>query len=507
MARLPNTAIVLQPTNSPIVTLDLCLQLGGTSGNVWRKSMAREEKEVASRTIERLRILIAQIDGEKGGKRTSREKLLESCQSIEVLGVLSKDGESLSERVGNVNINEEELVELDTSVPNSIFWKNARRIIIGPTIVTVKYNVPTITAVTPPSSLYVGVPAVCGSIAALFTTEADVQYEWCSRGPCTSLSEKGVGSAAVRVISTSPVLIPTEKELGESLFLRVLPQPGSDLCTIVDLPTVQLEFPSMDRWKHTTKPATAPVFRVVTYNILHDEFCTSGSAKKTIYPFATDDILALEYRQARIVQELIAYKADIVCLQECGKKVYQRFLSRVMLHLGYEGCYSNKNGGVQEGCACFWRSSRFALEEKSEFPLNWSTLETDHPQLAADVSKHEEFKEALRNVTSIGVMLQLKDRITNEKLLVGNTHLFYHANACHIRLLQAFMLLSRLQQMAHSHTAVVLCGDFNFTHTTGGYRLVTTGCVESGHHSGQRVKCIIGDVIACWVTMLKKERV
>ncbi|AAZ10834.1 hypothetical protein, conserved [Trypanosoma brucei brucei TREU927] len=476
MARHPNTAIVLQPTNSAIITLDLCLQLGGPSAPLWRKSVARDENEAADRAIERLRILIAQSAGDKKSKKTSREEILKNCQPIEVLGVSSEGEQILNEENG--------LTKLDTSVSNKEFWRNVRQMLIGSTVVPVKYNVPTITAVVPPSALYVGAPAVCAGITALFTTEVDVQYEWCARAAPKSPAGTGASSdATVRVISTKPVFTPTTRELGESLFLRVLPEPGSDLCTQVELPQVRAEVPPMDRWTQTKQSVEAPSFRMVTYNVLHEEFCSTSSAKKTIYPFATDDILSLEYRQSRIVQELLAYNGDIICLQECGKKVYQQFFSRVMTQYGYEGCYTNKNGGVREGCACFWRRSRFFLQEKDEFPLNWSTMEKEHPALAAEVTRHPELKEALENVTSIGALVLLKDNATNEELVVGNTHLFYHANACHIRLLQVYMLLHKLKSRSDSRRGVVLCGDFNFTHTTGGYKLVTTGRTEASHHS------------------------
>ncbi|ORC93613.1 2,5-phosphodiesterase [Trypanosoma theileri] len=474
MAREPNTAVVLHPLNSSIITLDLCIQLDASKDTLWQKNMARDENEIASKTLARLQILISQQKGEKINKRTTREEILENCQAIEVRGVDSNVDLEKKDSISNTN----SLKVLDTSLPNKDFWKYVREILIGTIVVRVKYNVPTITSVVPPSALYVGLPAVCSGITTLFTSETDVRYEWCIRS--CGKNEKD----SMRVISTDAVFTPLEEHIGNLLLLRVSPAGDSDLWTQIDLPPVRSALPYLERWKQTSLPVKAPAFRVVTYNVLHDEFCSKGSAKKRIYPFATDEILSLDNRKVRIIQELLAYHADIICLQECGKSVFQQFFERTLRHQGYDGHYTNKNGGIREGCACFYKRSRFSLVEKHSFPLNWSTLQEDHPDLAARIIFFPEFREALDNITSIGTVLLLKDLHTNEKLLVGNTHLFYHANACHIRLLQIYMLLHKLKSLSELQSLpVVLCGDFNFTHITGGYRLVTAGRTEASHPS------------------------
>ncbi|RNF20509.1 2,5-phosphodiesterase [Trypanosoma conorhini] len=477
MARQPNTVVVLHPVNSDVVTLDICLQLDASSGSVWRKNMARSEDEAAVKTIERLQILLVQQKGEKKGRRVTRDELLKVAPPIEVFALEGDEAEVEGQAITPATTL---LKPLDASVSNNVFWKQAKQMLIGSTAVKVKYNVPTITSVVPPPALYVGVPAVCSGVTTLFTSELGIRYEWCL---CVTGADE---HASIRVISTDAVFTPLEEHVGKSLLLRVSPEGDSGLWTQVELPPVLAALPPMDRWKHTLQPAEAPAFRVVTYNVLHDEFCSTNAAKRRIYPFATDDILSLEYRQSRIVQELLAYKADVICLQECGKKVYQQFFERVLRHSGYDGRYTNKSGGVKEGCACFWRRTRFCMGEALDFPLNLSTLQEDHPELGARVSLYPEFREALEHVTSIGALVLLRDLHTKEELLVGNTHLFYHANACHIRLLQTYMLLHKLKLFAASRPCVVLCGDFNFTHTTGGYRLVTRGQTGVEHPSWKK---------------------
>ncbi|KAF8276789.1 putative Endonuclease/Exonuclease/phosphatase family [Trypanosoma cruzi] len=477
MARQPNTVIVLHPVNSAIITLDICLQLDDSLSSIWRKNMARSEDEVAMRTIERLQILLVQQKEGKNSRRMKREDLLKDSQPIHVFGLEIDEHEAEGQATAPTS---NTLKPLDTSITNKLFWKRAKEMLIGSTVVKIKYNVPTITSIVPPSALYVGLPALCCGITTLFTSEVGILYEWCL---CSTDSREHTN---ISVISTDAVFTPLEEHLGKTLVLRVSPEGDSGLWTQVDLPPVRAALTPVDRWKHTMAPAEAPAFRVVTYNVLHDEFCSTSAAKRRIYPFATDDILSLEYRQVRILQELLAYRADVICLQECGEKVYRQFFERILHHSGYDGRYTNKNGGVKEGCACFWKRTRFCMNETLVFPLNWTTLQEDHPDLVARVSLYPEFREALEKVTSIGALVLLKDLHTKEELIVGNTHLFYHANACHIRLLQVYMLLHKLKIFAVSQPSVVLCGDFNFTPTTGGYRLVTRGQTEAEHHSWKK---------------------
>lgn len=488
MACSPNTIVVLHPQNGDIVTLDLCLRKANEPSGLLTKSMAREEKEKAVKTIERIRLLGANLVGTMS-RKTSREEILERCPAVTVWG-LPPEGSGASS-----------LVELDTSLPNSEFWKHARLVRIGDEELEVKYNVPTITAIVPPSTPFVGLPLVCSCITTLFTTSEEISYEWrlCHSDDTTD----EVGTAAL--LSTSSVFVPTADLLNKKLVLRVTLDKETNLWSQVELAPVKMPPPPVDRWKETATPAPFPAFRMVTYNILYDDFCTSKFSKQKIYPFATNEVLDIERRQVRLLQELLAYHPDLVCLQECGQKVFERFLLPAMEACGYGGHYANKSGSVREGCGFLYRRERFALMGTTTINLNWETLERQHPKLAAEVAMHVELKEALSNITAIGATLLLREVNTNKELVLANTHLFYHANACHIRILQTYILLHHLKECAQRRCfskeardgedndetllcgdttrPIILGGDCNFTHTTGAYRLVTTGQVEEDHHS------------------------
>ena len=86
--------------------------------------------------------------------------------------------------------------------------------------------------------------------------------------------------------------------------------------------------------------------RVVSYNILADTYSTTEYAQKVLYPYCRPEALLIDYRQCLLVRELAGYHADILCLQEVGKKCFERFLLPAMRDCGYDGCFAQKTGQV-----------------------------------------------------------------------------------------------------------------------------------------------------------------
>lgn len=87
-------------------------------------------------------------------------------------------------------------------------------------------------------------------------------------------------------------------------------------------------------------------FRVVTYNTLAEPFSNTDYAKNVLYPYCDPTALHINYRQSLIVRELVGYNADVLCLQEVGTKMYQRYLRPALEDKGYEGTFVQKGGMV-----------------------------------------------------------------------------------------------------------------------------------------------------------------
>ena len=99
--------------------------------------------------------------------------------------------------------------------------------------------------------------------------------------------------------------------------------------------------------------------RVVSYNILADGYASSTGARETIYPYCPQDYIDHDYRRPLLFREILGYHADLILLQECDTKLFERELSLVMKAHGYLGDYKIKSDNVQEGEAIFYRKDRF----------------------------------------------------------------------------------------------------------------------------------------------------
>ncbi len=210
--------------------------------------------------------------------------------------------------------------------------------------------------------------------------------------------------------------------------------------------------------------------RIVCYNVLSDGYANQEKDKtsKGMYYYLHDALyLQPEYRSQRIIYELLAYRADIIALQECDRKIYEQYYLPLLGLYGYVGHYSNKVSQVQEGCAMFIRT---------RIPLNDDNCTDSMPTYVNSKIEVEKFidlpyKNIFRQNDSVLHKTLYRDRpdlmdIIGGKLgtigqiailrykgdigiIIGNTHLFYHPLASYIRLLQIQTLLQRIQEIEY----------------------------------------------------------
>jgi 2',5'-phosphodiesterase len=240
--------------------------------------------------------------------------------------------------------------------------------------------------------------------------------------------------------------------------------------------------------------------RVVSYNILADQYSSRDVDKKDdadrMYSHCKYEYLTKWRRHPLIVHEILAYQPDVVALQEVDADVFAYLLKPVLTAKGYEGYFSPKGGGaypgVGEGCAIFWslevfdsvrpvdmrtRTFREMFQEFScEEHINthtsqWKSLK----DMSKLLEKHHELKHVLFN--KLGHVMQtvvLTQRQSQEKLVIGNTHLFYHPMASHIRCLK-MLIASRQLEIEHrenQYCPIILCGDLNSHPQSGVMKLL-----------------------------------
>ena len=225
--------------------------------------------------------------------------------------------------------------------------------------------------------------------------------------------------------------------------------------------------------------------RVMSFNILADQNAFSGPNRSSYFPWCSADVLERSRRMPLILHEILAYQADVICLQEVDQIVYETLLEPVLRHYNYQGFHSVKQSpGNQEGCAMFWSLNQFHVvsqEAMRTFRLGHLLAQYTSPLpdgqagwkvCAEAVTEMFENRPSLVDVieNKLGHVLQvahLKRLKDSAPLVVSNTHLFFHPIASHIRVLQLFAIAHQLdKERATAATErmkapFLLCGDFN----------------------------------------------
>jgi mRNA deadenylase 3'-5' endonuclease subunit Ccr4 len=223
--------------------------------------------------------------------------------------------------------------------------------------------------------------------------------------------------------------------------------------------------------------------RVLSYNILADLNAFSVLAQTSFYPYCDAKFIVKERRLPLILHEILQYQADVVCLQEVDHGVFHGLLLPVLQHRGYQGFFSSKQG-TREGGAIFWSLRVFEAVPESEqrsVPIRDLFVKSerlDDWQSMKDIFKLLDQLPDLNTIVrdKLGHMLQtvtLNRRDgAHQKVIVGNTHIFFHPMASHIRLIQLFACFHRMQiERQDSNAPVIFCGDLNSSPSSGAARL------------------------------------
>lgn len=134
----------------------------------------------------------------------------------------------------------------------------------------------------------------------------------------------------------------------------------------------------------------------------------------------------------------LGYNADVICLQEVDTKVFDSDLQPIFSSLGYVGVFNKKGGQVSEGVACFVNALKFKIVETAGYlvaeELRSNPLLSDYWNV---VKKKENLMKRVLDRTTSCQLVVLESLANGKRIVVANTHLYYHPDADHIRLLQA----------------------------------------------------------------------
>jgi CCR4-NOT transcription complex subunit 6 len=168
--------------------------------------------------------------------------------------------------------------------------------------------------------------------------------------------------------------------------------------------------------------AGAAALRVCTWNVLAQ--CYTRSSWQHWCPSAA---LKWKTRSAALLRDIAALYPDILLLQEVDE--YAAFWEPQMRAAGFVGVYKKRTGEKKDGCAIFWRATRFELERSGEI---------EHNELAAGLPPRAPGAEVVRadgggeldartrlERDCVGVLAQLRDSASGARLLCATTHLYW----------------------------------------------------------------------------------
>lgn len=236
-----------------------------------------------------------------------------------------------------------------------------------------------------------------------------------------------------------------------------------------------------------------PRFRVVTYNVLAEIYATQQQ-----YPYCDFWALSWDYRFQNILREIVDAAPEVICLQEVQADHYENHLYAALSEAGFEGVYKQKTrqsmglAGKVDGCALFWRRSKFHLVESYSIEFN-ELAQRQASQVLGFSSRSEEGMAFINrlskdNIAQLVVLecIQQSGRSNREinQVCIANTHLYSHKDFPDVKLWQAWQLLQELETFILSRGSslpLILCGDFNSTPDTAVYDLISRQQVHPGH--------------------------
>ncbi|KAF3965709.1 hypothetical protein CMV_010118 [Castanea mollissima] len=209
-------------------------------------------------------------------------------------------------------------------------------------------------------------------------------------------------------------------------------------------------------------PPNSERFIVVSYNILADYLANSHRSK--LYYHIPRYMLDWEWRKKNILFELGLWSADIMCLQEVDRFLE---LEEQLKLRGYSGIWKMRTGIPVDGCAIFWRTSRFKLLHEECIEFNKLGLRDNVAQICVLELMNQNCTEEIAALPT--------SSIGSSKVVICNIHVLYNPKRGEVKIGQVRMLLNRAHSVSKlwDGAPVILCGDFNCTPKSPLYNFIS----------------------------------
>nr|POE78763.1 glucose-repressible alcohol dehydrogenase transcriptional effector [Quercus suber] len=263
-------------------------------------------------------------------------------------------------------------------------------------------------------------------------------------------------------------------------------------------------------------------FSVLSWNTLCDR-----AATQVQYGYTPSEALSWQYRRHLILEELRMRDADIMTLQEIDVENYNEYFRPNLATVDYKGIFSPKSRAQTmsekeqknvDGCAIFYKNSKFILLEKKIIVFSREAI--SRPDMKGE---HDMYNRVMPR-DHIAVVLFLENRMTGSRMIVANTHLTWEAWFADVKVIQVAIMMEQLEKLAKEwakfppakiedkklfkyanedsaegveavvaepapsikyedpqQIPLVVCGDFNSMKGSGVCDLITQGSLSNSH--------------------------
>jgi len=188
-------------------------------------------------------------------------------------------------------------------------------------------------------------------------------------------------------------------------------------------------------------------------------------------------------------------------MQEVQADHYETHIYNALSDAGFEGVYKQKTrasmglAGKVDGCALFWRRTKFHLVESYSIEFN-ELAQRQATQVLGMNPRSEECMAYLNrlskdNVAQLVVLELVQPSLASRsnrepinQVCVANTHLYSNKDFPDVKLWQTWQLLQELETFVLTRGTklpLMISGDFNSTPETAVYDLLSRQAVHIGH--------------------------
>ena len=240
-------------------------------------------------------------------------------------------------------------------------------------------------------------------------------------------------------------------------------------------------------WKRVASPASESSVcthcTIASWNVLADSLVKSALN----YPWITaPTALRWKHRSSLLLQCLRSFDADVLCLQEVDVCHFMSFWQAELRAGGYDGVVASEH--AEHSVAIFWK--RGAFESLGHRVVAFDDMVRHYSEAMSEAELREHGVKLQQLGTGRhGLIVGLRHTSGAGDMFVSTTHLWTsrQRNSRALRTLQLKSLLDALHAeattVAGRTAGIVVCGDFNDSHDSPTYELLTRGSIPASRVS------------------------